>query len=368
ALLYADRAETIPFIETAQGLEYRLASLTHRLAQKDRKTIGFLTGYREPEIEYGIFKAALSEEFNTRDVASTDDGALDLTGVDVVVVASPTKGIPEKARATLSGYLAAGGKALMLLEPVIVDPTTLTARANADSFADFALRYGVQVNQDLVYDLRANETVTFGSGGRTFLLPYPFWARALVQDPTILGSMETVLVPWPSSLQVQEAATREMEITPLLVTTLFAGLQRDSFLLRPSGDQPPGPPEGEVLLGVALQRPAGSGPSATRDAASGFRIAIIGDADWLTDQAIRQSSGNLLAGLNLIDWLAQEDSLVRIRTKGTGTRMLFFGSSTHQSVVRFGNILGVPVLLILAGLTRYSVRQRSTRRVYRRAA
>ena len=93
-------------------------------------------------------------------------------------------------------------------------------------------------------------------------------------------------------------------------------------------------------------------------------MVVVGDADWLTDPMFNLSSENFVAALNLFDWLAVEDSLVAIRTKGPAQRVLLFSSDRHESVVRFGNVLGVPALIVLLGLVRYGVRRRAILRIY----
>ena len=368
AFLYTDRVETIPFIDDTAGLEYRVASLTYKLSQTQRKTIGFLTGHGEPERDrYAlIFSAALEEQFEVVDIAPGVEGVVDFANVAVVIVAGPREPIPEQTSRALRAYLDDGGKALMLLEPVDIDTSTLTAAPAASSFANFVAAFGVEVNADLVYDTRSNEMATFGAGGQSFVLPYPFWTHALVSDRGVAGNVESVLLAWPSSVtsRGQEDIPAGLEILPLFQTTEFAGRQRGPYQIVPDLDAPPGPIEGVVTVGVLVQASqARSDNSAGRDT----RLAVVGDADWIADGPISRSPGNLVAALNVIDWLAGEDSLARIRSKGPGIQMLRFDSLFHERAVRFGNLIGVPVLIMVFGIGRYVARRRSTRRIYRRA-
>ena len=45
------------------------------------------------------------------------------------------------------------------------------------------------------------------------------------------------------------------------------------------------------------------------------RVAVIGDADWLKDQFIGNNQQNLVAALNMIDYLGAEEGLMQIRSK-----------------------------------------------------
>jgi len=68
---------------------------------------------------------------------------------------------------------------------------------------------------------------------------------------------------------------------------------------------------------------------------------------------------------NAIDWLAQDDALIGIRSKNRAPPPLVFTSATTRSAVKYGNVIGVPVLLVIGGVLRLWRRRRTTRRTYR---
>ena len=361
-LFYVDRVETIPVVRDASSLEYRIASLTNRMTQERRQIVGFLAGHGERlrEQEYQVLTAALSEQFDVVDVSEAEDGSIDLNLVDVLVVAAPTEELPATTRAAVGEYLAAGGNAMMLIEPMTIGQLTFGATPNPNSLADLMQNYGVTVGEDVVYDREANQVLQFGSAGGPFLARYPFFANTRVQDRAVVGDLETVVVAWASTVRTQGSNTDgPYDYRPLFSTTQFGGRQTGPYQLFPASE--PGPQEGEFPVGVAVESKTQLGRS-TDD--SLLRMVVVGDADWLTDPMFNLSSENFVAALNLFDWLAVEDSLVEIRTKGPAQRVLLFGSDTHESLVRFGNVLGVPALIVLLGLVRYGVRRRAILRVY----
>ena len=370
ALLYVDRVEAIPVVRDASTLEYRVASLTNRMTQERRSVIGFLTGHgeRDREREYQVLTASLSEQFEVIDVAPAEDGAIDLTGVDVLVVAAPTAEVPAAARQAIAAYLADGGNAMLLIEPVTVDQFTFAGEPNPNSLAELVGPFGVTVGADVVYDREANQVLQFGSAGGPFVARYPFFAHTRVQDRSVVGNLETVVVAWASTV-TPSAPAADGSAAPyayhrLFATTQFGGRQTGPYQLAPGPE--PGPQQGEFPVGVAVESlPPLTGEGAA--AAPVLRLVVVGDADWLTDPMFNLSAENFVAARNLFDWLAVEDSLVAIRTKGPGQRVLLFGSETHESVVRFGNMLGVPALIVALGLLRYWARRRATSRVYGRA-
>ena len=101
-----------------------------------------------------------------------------------------------------------------------------------------------------------------------------------------------------------------------------------------------------------------------------FRMIVATDSDFISEQMAggRQPrySEHIFLGLNWVDWLAQEDALTQIRGKGERFRPLVFSSDLHKNIVQYGNIIGVPALIIIIGLIRFFLRRNTTRKVYTR--
>lgn len=61
---------------------------------------------------------------------------------------------------------------------------------------------------------------------------------------------------------------------------------------------------------------------------------------------------------NCLDWGAQDEALVEIRSKGFERRPIAQVSSSAQTVISLGLIVGLPLLFALAGVSRFVVRRR----------
>ena len=195
AMTYTDRREVIPFIRSLDGFEYRVATLAYNMLQQDveRKTIAFLTGHGEKPLEenYRELGRLLSQQYNLAELPSDGETPLDLTGVDVLVVAGPTQRMAAQEYEAINAYLQNGGKMLALVDPVFVTPQQMAAFPNQFHFGDFLEPYGILVEDNLVFDLRSNETITLG----TVMLPYPYWPRVPTVDRKVAGDVESVLMP-----------------------------------------------------------------------------------------------------------------------------------------------------------------------------
>ena len=353
ALTYLDKREVVPFIQSVDGFEYRLASLVNKMLddRSQKKIVAFLSGHQEMEIsrELASFASVLNQQYQVITLATNEGIPIDLEDVDVLMITSPKSRIGETHRESIKNYITDGGKAFIAIEPVLVDFNQLAGIPNRDSSADFILsEFGISVESDLVFDLQSNETLAFGTGGAgNVYLPYPYWVKATVVDSKIGGEVSNVVMPWASTIGILDLPDSEYTVSPLISTTEFGSIDMNLRNLRPNSptfSETTG--DNFVLsdLGVALEHSNGS------------RMVITGDADWISETATRFNT-NVLLGLNIIDWLAQEDNLASVRSKVVSERNLVFSSDRHRNIVQYSNIGGVPLAFIILGLARFMQRR-----------
>ena len=364
SMTYIDRREVIPFIRSLDGFEYRVATLAYDMVQQDveRKTIAFFTGHGEKALQenYTELGRLLAQQYNLVELSSDGETPLDFSGIDVLVVAGPTQRMTAQEYEALNGFLLNGGKMMALVDPVFINPQQLAAIPNQFHFGDFLEPYGVLVEDNLVFDLRSNETITLG----TVMLPYPYWPRVPTVDRKVAGEVESVLVPWISSLGITDSQVGGVEVIPLMRTSPFAAVDYAY------GDVTPDSPQLDVTDRQLFESDIAVAVESTQTQANGggspFRIVVVGDSDWLTDPFVNQAQENLALGLNLIDWLAQEENLAEIRSKVITTRNLTFSSPTHRNIVQLANVAGIPIVFIILGIVRYITRRSKGLRTYAR--
>ena len=241
-----------------------------------------------------------------------------------------------------------------MVNSVLIDQSRLIANRNRNSFAYLPEEFGVIVEDDLVFDLQSNETLSFNTGVGNVFLPYPFWMRVPVIDRKVAGNVGSVLLPWASSVGITESERGRIEVVPLLETTEFAAIDFNYGDVRPNS-----PVFEEVTRGNFVQALMGAAvvQSDVPAGQEAFRLVVFGDSEWLSDGVLPRSQENIALGLNLVDWLAQEDTLAAVRSKVVTSRDLLFDSATHKNVAQWGNVVGVPLLIVVIGLFR-SVRRR----------
>jgi ABC-type uncharacterized transport system involved in gliding motility auxiliary subunit len=87
-------------------------------------------------------------------------------------------------------------------------------------------------------------------------------------------------------------------------------------------------------------------------------MVVVGDASFLDAQFVQQSPSNVLFVANAIDWLAQDEALISIRSKNRTPPQLVFESDSARNALKWGNLIGVPLLFVLLGVVRVNGRRR----------
>jgi ABC-2 type transport system permease protein len=88
------------------------------------------------------------------------------------------------------------------------------------------------------------------------------------------------------------------------------------------------------------------------------RILVVGNAQFATDSFMGQFPANSLFLLNAVDWMTLGDQLISIRSRGATDRPLATLSDGAKSRVKLVCILGTPLLVIIGGIARFSMRRR----------
>ena len=82
--------------------------------------------------------------------------------------------------------------------------------------------------------------------------------------------------------------------------------------------------------------------------------------DYLKEEFVRSNPQNLIFTANAIDWLAQDEALIDIRSKNRTPPAIVFTSDLQAAALQWGNLVGVPVLFVMVGVARVMGRRRRT--------
>jgi ABC-type uncharacterized transport system involved in gliding motility auxiliary subunit len=88
------------------------------------------------------------------------------------------------------------------------------------------------------------------------------------------------------------------------------------------------------------------------------RILVVGDGEFFADSKGGGDRDNLLFFQNMVDWLAQDEDLISIRSREVTDRPLKPVSEPTKRFVKYANMLGSPLLVVLLGIAVWQARRR----------
>jgi ABC-type uncharacterized transport system involved in gliding motility auxiliary subunit len=357
AVQYAEGHRTIPFVRQSNDLEYRLTSYIRTLTRTDRPAVGLLLATDRSAAArnraFGTLREQLEQNYTVRSLTLEADSALP-RDLKVLIVAGVPDAIPAPELARLRAFLDSGSL-LVLASGLNLSADVPLATGRAVPWNDLLSPYGVSIGSDMVYDLASNAQVTMPTQFGQVIVPYPPWVRALsTRSSPINAEVDAVVLPWVSTVDTAHAAPGS--VTPLLTTSRAGGARHDQMVLSPTQQFSRDSLAPRLL---AVQVTPQRAPGAPRG-----RLIVVGSADFASDRYLRSGDAGLVFVQNAVDWLAQDEALIAIRSKDRSPPALVFASAATRSAVKYGNLFGIPLLIVVAGSLRLWRRRGLTRQAY----
>ena len=402
---YSGKEETLPVVRSTANLEYELTSTILKVTTKEAKTVGFLTGHGEFDInaqEYQQFRQLLDKngqgQYNITSVSLQDGKAVDAT-VTTLVVAGVKQPLTEREKYELDQFIMRGGRAIFLIDPIQMQPGTMQGTPLSTGLNDLLAHYGAKLGNNLLVDRRFHENARFQQGFMTIFQPYPYFIKIIKPnfsaEHAITNQLEALTLPWTSSLEV--IGKENITGTVLAKTSEFGQTLQGYYNLRPDVPIPDAETQAYPVA-VALEGQFKSFytdkeiPAAATDDATSVeddetsaptqgtekrttitesaqtQIVVVGTAQLLIQ--LNPNSVNFF--LNTVDWLTLGDALIGIRSQTITDRPLQIKTSDgefrevsgiEKNFIKYLCTVGIPLLVVIFGLVRYFLKSRAKRMV-----
>ncbi len=333
-------AETAAFAD-----ETELDRALIRLISPQQRTVYFLTGHGEPDIN-GADSSALSRARQTLESKNYTVKSLNLASehkipedAKAIVVAGPKSPLLDQEVALLRSYANNGGSLVVMEDPVpFTDIGTQT-----DPLADYLKSdWGISLDNDVIVD-------TFSSNF--------FQAIAAAYDRThpITQHISTyTIMPQARSLTLSQAAPKGVTLTGLMFTappsqqsvswgeTDFSSLQGTNS---PSFDQ-----AADIVGPLTL---AASGENSNTHG----RIVVFGNSIFATDKGFdAYANGDIF--INSMDWAAQEENLLQITPHQPISRTFNPPPQLQFIMILLTSVIVIPGLVVVFGISTWVARRR----------
>ncbi|MEQ1856896.1 MAG: Gldg family protein [Longimicrobiales bacterium] len=348
---YAERTDVTPVINRTDDLEFRLASTIYDMTTTDRVGFGYAMGFgMQPIGDVPGLMQSLGQRYDIRAVDLTGDtvAPIDRAQIEVLVIRGPTEPFSDAALQRVREFVDAGGAVFAMLDPVFLDPESLQPVPITTGLQTLLESRGLTLAPNVVADLASSANVNVGNQGVfQVVLPYPLWPIARpAADHAIVSGLNSITMGWAGAIVISDSAN----VTPLWQTSEAAALRDPTLPILPDQDwNIPEEEWGVRTLAAAVTVPEGDARG---------RLVVVADATFAEGQFVQPNQGNLAFLANSIDWLAQNEALIRIRSKDRTPPSLIFESDLTRNSVKWGNLVGVPLLFVLFGLWRVTGRRR----------
>ncbi len=421
---YLDKKEVwkIPNAFVAEGLEYDFTTIVMRLAH-GKKKIGVTMGFGEPEQHKGIdlagvdmgngTKLGLTDLYDLTPVDwSKNPKSID-DSLDALIIYGPTAKVSDAALYYLDQYIMKGKPVLVMIpgmtwaaaqqqgQPPTPD-TPYVGTPVDPGMKDFLAHYGFQIDQDVVLDRKNAVVGVIPMGGQMMrsTLFFPLVATLENGKNQALQGLRAMVMPYGSRLELvgpleKGKATADYEVRPLFVSSPQSFTKSDLTMvtretqIKPTGDH------GPYLMGVSVigkwpsyfagkAKPEGVGKPSSEDPTAMVsqgdeptieasqkpsRMVVAAGAVWAQDLdlILMQSTheiayaNSFLALHSLVDWATEDTGLLTVRAKQVLRPLDDDLSDSKRKLVKYGNIAGVPLALILFGVVYWQIRERRRR-------
>lgn len=387
-LLYGDKMEVIPFIENTNNLEYDLTRAINKLTKKEIPTIAFVMGNGAPDLTDGLNFAyqILSDEYRVQ-FLDLDNIRNIPEHVKALFVVQPKDMLSAWELYLIDQYIMHGGHVAFLFNEINVDIRTSVVAPITTGLQNLLNNYGVGIEEKLLIDLQCNMipvTRNMGTFQMQSMVRYPFYPAisnfnrdiAIVKDIKKLDFL--FISPIDFSHEAFPGTTRQ----PLLSSSEKAGARSLPVDIAPEKRYieedfaRSNIPLGAVLTGkfksyyAGLPAPEYKGPDTIGTTpfpdkldigSDDARIVVVGNGSFVTDEFQRATAGFVFL-FNIADWMTQDQGLIAIRSKQVTGRTLQIVSDGTKNMVKYANMLGMPILVIIFGLARWQVRRAARKR------
>jgi ABC-2 type transport system permease protein len=380
--------------QSIEGIEYELSNAIYKLANTDRKRIGFVSGHGELDsLTNASLNNALLELY---DVYKVNLLRSDLKNYSALIVAKPRQAFTEVEKYKLDQYIVSGGRVLLLLDRLEASMDSVSSQEyyafpynlNLD---DMLFRYGVRINMDLIQDASAGlypvVTGNFGSKPQMKLMDWPFYPLInRYADHPVTRNLDAVLMKFVSTIDTVKADG--IRKTPLLFTSQYSrhvvapvpvSLREVTKDRKPENYAESFLPVAYLLEGkftsVFRNRflPEGQDAKAFREQGEASKIIVFADGDLARNEVNPKTGRPLELGLdpftqytfanqelllNAVAYLTDENGLIKARNKEVKIRPLDKTRIREERVMwQVINLVAPLVVLILYGLLRAYLRR-----------
>ena len=342
-LLYEDKKETLPVIQTTTGLEYELTTKIKNLVATEKLSIGMVS-LGSSEIVNDNLKLQLGRHYTIKDVDMSRPIPEDISAL---LVNGTVDSVDENVMTQFDLFLSTGKGIFVAQNGVSTDIQTQQASIIESNIFTFLQKYGLKVEMNLAMDKRAGRVSVqqqMGMFRMNVPMEYPFIPiiQNFNKNESVVSGLEALQVVFPSEITIDTSFSDWVAgVNELFTTSNRSGIMEAPFQIHPD---PKVNPQIQMLNQNEII------VAATSKLTSGGELMLIADSKFLTDEGGGGSGENGIFILNAVDYLAGDQGLIALRSREITNRPLEELDDDTRIRWKWINILLPSLLVIGVGL------------------
>lgn len=396
ALLYNDKTETLPVIQSTKGLEYDITTAIKKLAEKEMKTIGVVQPSNEINMSVQNLTKFLRQTYRVRRVALDKEIP---AGIGTLLLCGIEDSLSSDQLYNLDQYLMRGGKLFLGQGHVIDQLNQGQGKLIKSNIYDLLQNYGLEIGKDLLIDKNSGRIqIRQQRGMFSFAnaIKYPPFIiiNNMNENNPIVKDLEQVRVFFTHELSPADTSfgfvplLRTSDETGSIQPTKLQPSRQQMMMMQQQGQMPPtgmgynlqpnmeeanysNPAMTSFPLGSTVVSGLREGPAESyfADSASysekenfiaensNVEMIVITDNKFLNDDRGGGIEEDRKFILNSIDYLMGETELMNIRSREISASPLDDLSTGQKKFWKWLNILLPSILVLLLGLYRIKKRK-----------
>lgn len=342
-LLYEDKKETLPVIQTTTGLEYELTTKIKNLVATEKQSIGLIS-FGETDVSNDNLKLQLGRHYSVRDIDISQPIPDDISAL---LVNGVVDSVDENSLSKLDQFLSTGKGIFVAQNGVSTDIQTQQANVIQSNIFDFLQKYGLNIEKNLVMDKRAGRVSVqqqMGMFRMNVPMEYPF--LPIIQNfnanESVVSGLEALQVVFPSEITFDTTYSDLVAgTTDLFSTSNISGIMNEPFRIHP---------DPKVNPQIKMLNQKAKVVAASSKLTSGGELILVADSKFLTDEGGGGSGENGIFILNAVDYLAGDQGLIALRSREITNRPLEELDDNTRIRWKWINILLPSLLVIGVGL------------------
>jgi ABC-2 type transport system permease protein len=381
--LYNGKQETIPVVQSADNLEYEITSLIKKMNTSVKLKVGFLSGQGEPELnKLAQIQQVLNEQYEIVPVDLNSSSELDPL-MKCLIIMSPKIPFTESNKYKIDQFIMNGGNVAFLVDKITPDfqQQMVMGKETKLNLDDLLFKYGIKIDNDLIRDLQCSPVQVQSQIGFPISVNYPYFPviTNIARDNPAFQNIKSVVLTFASSIDTTVAASQNINVDPLLVTSdrsgkaegfFFLNLEQFQSMTKASADtlfNEPGYTVGAIYTGkfksgfANMEMPTDTtqgwvqltGQRLNEAVSDKVKIIAIGDGDFANEEN-KPPRENIIFFVNLVDYLMDDVGLAVIRTKVSSESPIEETSDSTKKFIKYFNLIFPPVLVLLIGLYKWN--------------